>query len=98
MPFSATPAGRARARQAALLRHGRSNGTESTEAARRAFERRFNDQIDDQLWLDNPAEAARRAACLRKAYFTGLSAQSLEARSKKKQRIDRRARALSLSG
>lgn len=98
MPFSATPAGRARARQAALLRHGRSNGTESTEAARRAFERRFNDQVPDLLWSQDPAEAARRAACLRKAYYTGLSAQSLEARAKRKQRKQSRAASLAFTG
>lgn len=98
MPFNATPAGRARARQAALLRHGHSNGSESTEAAREAFEARFRDQVPAILWLQEPEEAARRARCLRAAYFTGLTAASLEARSKRKARNESRAASLAFTG
>ncbi len=53
-----------------------------TAPARAAFLDRFDRQVDPDGVLD-PAERARRAAHLRKAYFTGLSLKSAQARRKR---------------
>ncbi len=79
MPLS--PAERTlRARYAAHVLHA--NGGTSTEAARAAFDQRFLKEVDPDGTLE-PAERAKRAASLRKAYFARLSLQAAKARRRK---------------
>ena len=86
----------AQARARAYRTHALHDPRETTRRAREAFEARFTNQVPDAIWLEDPTEAARRAECFRKSYFAGLTAKSLEARSKRKNH--RRASALSLTG
>jgi len=53
----------------------------ATAPARRAFDDRFEKQVDPDGVLD-PVERARRAAHARKAYFTRLALRSAQARRK----------------
>ena len=53
----------------------------ATAPARRAFDERFERQVDPDGVLD-PAERARRAVHARKAYFTRLALTSARARRK----------------
>lgn len=53
-----------------------------TAAARAAFNRRFEDQVDPDRQLD-PGERARRAEYARKAHFARLALKSSQARRKK---------------
>jgi hypothetical protein len=52
-----------------------------TAAARAAFNRRFEDQVDPDRQLD-PGERARRAEYARKAHFARLALKSAQARRK----------------
>jgi len=58
-----------------------SDRSAATAPARRAFDDRFEKQVDPDGVLD-PAERARRAVHLRKAYFTRLALRSAQARRK----------------
>ena len=53
--------------------------TARTAAARAAFDRKFDDEVDPDRVLD-PAERARRAAHARKAHFAKLALASSKAR------------------
>jgi hypothetical protein len=77
---SKDPADRARiARIAALTRHARCDGREATDAARRAFNARWEATVDP-LGVLSDAERTRRAEMARRAYFTGLARRSAAAR------------------
>jgi len=76
-----TPAQRVlRARVAAHALHAR--GGTSTEAASRAFQARFEHQVDPEGTLD-PQERARRAGHARLAHMTALALKSSLARSRR---------------
>lgn len=70
---------RLRARIAATLRHARSDGRDSTEAARAAFLGSFERLVDPDGVLA-PDERARRAALARRAHFQRLALLSRRAR------------------
>lgn len=70
-----------RARIAAHTKHAKHDPRESTTAARQKFMDRFEREADPDGVL-KPEERARRAAQLRKAYFTRLALASSRARSK----------------
>lgn len=53
-----------------------------TEPARRAFDKRFEDQVDPEHKL-LPAERRRRAASAKKAHFARLALASAKARRRK---------------
>ena len=57
-------------------------GPEVTEPARRAFQAKFEQQVDPEGVLP-PAERARRAQFARKAYYLRMSVQGVEARRRK---------------
>lgn len=69
-----------RASLAAHVMHAR--GGTNTEPARKAFDRRFLDEVDPDRVLD-PAERHRRAAHARKAHFKKLALKSARARSER---------------
>jgi hypothetical protein len=80
---SLTPAERTlRARLGAHALHSKYNSRELTAPARAAFRARFEREVDPDGTLA-PAERARRAAHLRKAYFTRLALASARARRNK---------------
>jgi hypothetical protein len=62
--------------------HSRYDGLEITAAARRAFNARFEDQVDPDHVL-TPAERAKRAEMARKAYFARLALKSAQVRRKR---------------
>ena len=71
--------------------HARYDPKETTAAARAAFLDRFEREADPDSIL-NPAERARRAHHLRKAYFARLalrSAQSRRRRANRRQEVAR---------
>jgi hypothetical protein len=70
----------------AHVQHSLYDPRETTLAARRSFLDRFEKEADPNLTLD-PAERARRASHLRRAYFLRLSLRSAEVR---RQRANRR--------
>jgi hypothetical protein len=75
-----TPGERAlRARMAAYVLHSRYDSKELTEPARRAFNDRFEKQVDPDGVLP-PSERQRRADAAKKAYFTRLALKSAQAR------------------
>ncbi len=79
---SSTPAHRALvSRIAAHSKWAKTDSTEGTAAARRAFLDRFEREVDPDGTLP-PAERARRAEHARKAYFTRLALASARARRK----------------
>jgi hypothetical protein len=79
----ATPQDRAlRARLAAHSKWANHDPIDGTAAARAAFLDRFDRDADPEGTLP-PAERARRAAHLRKAYFTRLALASARARRNK---------------
>ena len=59
-----------------------SNPTARTEPARRAFLRRFEDQVDPDRTLPD-AERTRRAEAARKAHFQRMALKSARARQRK---------------
>jgi hypothetical protein len=69
-----------RARMAAYMLHARHDPRETTLAARRAFDRRFLDQVDPDRRLPD-CERHRRADAARRAYFTRLAYLSARRRS-----------------
>jgi hypothetical protein len=71
-----------RARIAAHTRWSRSDPVAGTAAARAAFLDRFEREVDPDGLLSN-AERARRAASLRKAYFTRLALKSARSRARR---------------
>lgn len=72
---------RLRARQAAHTLHAQvADPTAHTAPARKAFLDRFERQADPDGTLA-PAERARRAEHLKKAYFLNLAAKSAKARA-----------------
>ena len=83
MPRKLTPEQRAmRASIAAHVQWAKeSDPPARTERARRAFLERFEREADPDGTLD-PAERARRAEHLRRAYFTRLALASSRARKK----------------
>ncbi|NIJ13073.1 hypothetical protein FHU38_003417 [Saccharomonospora amisosensis] len=58
-------------------------GKTNTAPARKAFNDRFENEVDPDRVLD-PAERARRAEHARKAYFTSLALKSARARSSRR--------------
>jgi hypothetical protein len=66
-----------RARLAAHTMHSR--GATNTAPARRAFDERFENEVDPDRALP-PAERAKRAAHAKSAYFTRLALASAKAR------------------
>jgi hypothetical protein len=71
---------RIRASIAANVMHAKNDPREITAAARAAFLRRFEREADPDGVLE-PAERARRAEHLRKAYFGRLALASSKARA-----------------
>jgi hypothetical protein len=67
-----------RAKLAAHTKWATHDPVEGTAAARAAFLDRFDAQVDPSI--TDPAERARRAASLRKAYFARLALASARAR------------------
>ena len=61
-----------RARVAAYMLHARHDPRETTQAARRAFDQRFVDQVDPDRRLPE-RERHRRAESARRAYFARLA-------------------------
>lgn len=77
-----TPAERSvRARIAAHHRWAKTDPAEASESARRRIEDRFLREADPTGLLA-PAERARRADHLKRAYFSGLALKSAKARRK----------------
>jgi hypothetical protein len=72
-----------RARLAAHTLHATHDSRELTAPARAAFLGRFEREADPEGVLD-PAERARRAEHLRKAFFARLALKSAQARRRKK--------------
>lgn len=70
-----------RARTAAYMLYARHDPRETTQAARRAFDQRFLDQVDPDRRLPD-RERRRRAEAARRAYFTRLA--YLSARSRRR--------------
>jgi hypothetical protein len=68
-----------RARMAAYVLHSRYDSKELTAAARRAFNDRFEREVDPDGTL-SPDERQRRAEAAKKAYFTRLALRSAQAR------------------
>lgn len=68
-----------RARLAAHTMHAR--GSTNTASARRAFDERFENEVDPDRTL-TPAVRAKRAAHARSAYFTKLALASARARQR----------------
>ena len=73
---------RAQARMAAFEMHSRHDPKVTTKPARKAFERKFLDEVDPGRLLPE-AERIRRAAMARKAYYARLHWASLKARRAK---------------
>lgn len=69
------------ARIAAHSKWARTDPTEGTAAARRAFLDRFEREVDPDGVL-SPAERARRAEHAKKAHFTRMALKSAKARRK----------------
>lgn len=75
-----TPAERSmRARAAAHVLHSKVDSRTHTEPARKAFQNRFEREVDPDNLLA-PDERARRADQLRKAYYTRLALRSSQVR------------------
>ncbi len=73
---------RTRARLGALAQHARYDTRQTTLAARQAFARRFEREVDPDGVLPAP-ERARRAEAAKRAYFQGMALRSAKARRKK---------------
>ncbi|MPZ51078.1 MAG: hypothetical protein GEU75_17565 [Dehalococcoidia bacterium] len=71
------------ARVGAFSLHARYDSRELTVNARRAFARRFEDQVDPERKLPE-AERQRKAEAAKKAYMARLALKSAEARRNKK--------------
>lgn len=87
--LSLTPSERTlRARMAAYVLHSRYDSRELTARARRAFDARFEAEVDPDHML-SPTERMRRAQAAKRAYFVGLALKSVRAR--RRARADRDA-------
>jgi len=73
---------RTRARLGAFAQHARYDTRETTRAAREAFARRFEREVDPDGVLSAP-ERARRAEAAKRAYFQRMALRSAKARRKK---------------
>lgn len=71
-----------RARIAAYSLHAMHDARETTAAARAAFLRRFEDEVDPDRVLPE-SERLRRADSARRAHFARLALKSLQRRRKK---------------
>ena len=69
-----------RARIGAYSLHARYDPRETTQAARAAFHKRFEDAVDPERLL-SPGERERRAAAALQAHMTSLALKSSLARS-----------------
>ncbi|MGH9015570.1 MAG: hypothetical protein ACRDZ1_16770 [Acidimicrobiia bacterium] len=82
LPTELTPTERTvRARLAAHKMHAAHDSRDVTAAARAAFLKRFEHEVDPEGILPEH-ERARRAEHARKAYFVGLALKSAQARRK----------------
>jgi L-alanine-DL-glutamate epimerase-like enolase superfamily enzyme len=72
-----------RGRLGAYELHAQRDPSETTRAAREKFAERFYLAVDPHGELE-PAERERRAAALRRAYYTRLALQSAAARRKRR--------------
>jgi hypothetical protein len=63
----------------ALTMHSRNDARETTKAARAAFDRRFELQVDPEGLLD-PADRAARARAARRAHMLRMSMKSAKMR------------------
>ena len=68
---------------AAYVLHSRYDSRDLTAPARRAFNDRFENEVDPDGTLP-PAERQRRAEAAKKAYFTRLALKSAQARRRPK--------------
>lgn len=73
---------RTRARLGAFAQQARYDTRQTTLAARQAFARRFEQQVDPDGVLPAP-ERARRAEAAKRAYFQRMALRSAQARRKK---------------
>lgn len=73
---------RTRARLGAFAQHAAYDTRETTQAAREAFARRFEREVDPDGVLPLP-ERARRAEAAKRAYFQRLALRSAQARRKR---------------
>lgn len=81
-----TPAERfLRARIGAYAMHARNDARQTTAAARLAFLRRFEREVDPHRRLAAP-ERQRRAEAARRAYFSRLAYQSARRRNRRRAR------------
>ena len=78
-----------RARMAAYMLHASRDPRETTQAARRAFDQRFLDQVDPDRVLPE-RERQRRADAARRAYFAWLAYRSARARRRSRKRSNER--------
>lgn len=78
MPFNSLTA-----RAASLKRHSRCDSREATAPARRAWNDRFENEVDPHGVL-TPDERARRAALARRAYMLTLAEKSARTRRARK--------------
>jgi hypothetical protein len=67
----------------AFSQHSQYDVRETTRAARSAFLKSFENQVDPESRL-SPEERARRAEAARKAYFARLALRSAQARRSRK--------------
>ncbi|MGH9230221.1 MAG: hypothetical protein ACRD07_16125 [Acidimicrobiales bacterium] len=73
---------RTRGRLGAFAQHAAYDTRETTRAAREAFARRFEREVDPNGLL-SATERARRAEAAKRAYFQRLALRSAQARRKK---------------
>ncbi len=73
---------RSRARLGAFAQHARYDTRQTTLAARQAFARRFEREVDPDGVLPEP-ERARRAEAAKRAHFQRMALRSAQARRKK---------------
>lgn len=73
---------RSRARLGAFAQHAAYDTRETTRAAREAFARRFEREVDPDGVLPAP-ERARRADAAKRAYFQRMALRSAKARRRK---------------
>lgn len=73
------------ARVAAYTMHSRYSAVATTEAARKAFDGRFADEVDPDgtLRKKHPEDFLQRVECARRAYFAKLQVASVKARQKR---------------
>ncbi len=76
---------RSRARLGAFAQHARYDTRETTLAARQAFARRFEREVDPDGVLPEP-ERLRRAEAAKRAYFQRMALRSAKARRRKPER------------